>query len=129
MKKLIWIMPLLVGVIILILFQTVFLLGYVPSESMEPTLKENSIILGIRTFGKVKTEDIVIFEHDGEVFVKRVAASPGEEITVDGVQYIVPPNAYFMLGDNSGNSYDSRYWECPYVSEENIIAKVVFPLN
>lgn len=129
MKKLIWLMPLLVGVIILILFQTVFLIGYVPSESMEPTLKVNSLILGFRPYGELNTGDIVVFEYEGTVYVKRIAACPGEEITVDGKVYFVPPDSYFMLGDNSENSCDSRYWEYPYVSEEDIIAKVILPIS
>lgn len=129
MKKLIWFIPLLVGLIILILFQMVFLLGYVPSESMEPTLKENSLILGFRPYGELNTGDIVIFEHEGTVYVKRIAACPEEEITVEGKVYFVPPDAYFMLGDNSENSYDSRFWEEPYVSEEDIIAKVILPIS
>ena len=87
MKKLIWLMPLLVGAIILFLFQTVFLIGYVPSESMEPTLKENSLILGFRPYGELNTGDIVIFEHEEGVFVKRIAACPGEEIEVEGKTY------------------------------------------
>ena len=126
-KRLIWLMPVLVGLVIIVLFQTVFLLGYVPSESMEPTLREGSMILGTRIYGELINGDIVVFKHNGELFVKRIAAGPGEEIIVDGKTYHVPLNSYFVLGDNSENSYDSRYWEFPYVSGEKVIAKIVVP--
>jgi signal peptidase I len=36
----------------------------------------------------------------------------------------IPPNHYFMLGDNVGNSRDSRFWG--YVPRENVIGKAVF---
>lgn len=125
-RKWIILLPIITAVTILLLFRFVFLIGYVPSESMEPTLQKESFILGTRLFGDLKTGDIVVFEHEGTVMVKRIAACPGEEITVDGIRYYVPDGSYFMLGDNEDNSYDSRYWEEPYVSEEKIIAKLLF---
>ena len=128
-KRLIWLLPVLVGFLVFVLFQTVFLLGYVPSESMEPTLREGSMILGTRIYRELNNGDIVVFEHNEELFVKRIAAGPGEEINVEGKTYHVPPNAYLVLGDNSDNSYDSRYWEYPYISEESIIAKIIIPVN
>ena len=40
-----------------------------------------------------------------------------------GVQ-VVPPGQFFMLGDNSPNSRDSRYWG--FVPVEDVIGKVIF---
>lgn len=128
-RKWLILLPIITAATILLLFRFVFLIGYVPSESMEPTLQKESFILGNRLYGDLKTGDIVVFEHDGTVMVKRIAACPGEEITVDGIRYYVPDGSYFMLGDNKDNSYDSRYWECPYISEEKIIAKMIIPAN
>ena len=36
----------------------------------------------------------------------------------------VPAECFFMLGDNSANSYDSRYWG--YVPSDNMLGKVSF---
>ena len=128
-RKWIILLPIITAITILLLFRFVFLIGYVPSESMEPTLQKESFILGSRLYGDLKTGDIVVFEHEGTVMVKRIAACPGEEITVGGILYYVPDGSYFMLGDNKDNSYDSRYWKCPYISEEKIIAKMIIPAN
>ena len=72
--------------LVFILFQTVLLIGYVPTASMEPTLKEGSFILGFRHYGKLKSGDIVVFKHEGAQLVKRIAAVPGESIIVDGIE-------------------------------------------
>lgn len=128
-RKWIILLPIITAVTILLLFRFVFLIGYVPSESMEPTLKKESFIFGTRLYGDLKTGDIVVFEHEGTIMVKRIAACPGEEIIVDGILYYIPDGSYFMLGDNKDNSYDSRYWECPHISEEKIIAKMIILPN
>jgi len=37
--------------------------------------------------------------------------------------YVVPPSAFFVLGDNRDNSFDSRYWQA--VPVDNLVGKVI----
>ena len=76
--------------ITLILFKVIFLLGYVPTESMEPTLKKDSYIVGIRIYSKLEVGDIIIFHHGGKLLVKRIAAVEDEQIENNGISVAVP---------------------------------------
>lgn len=74
---------------VFLLLRFIFLIGYVPTESMEPTLHQGCYILGIRCCGDLETGDIAIFEHNGRLLVKRIAAVGGEAIVHAGQELIV----------------------------------------
>ena len=125
-QKPFWLLiPVFFILLIFVLFRFVFVLGYVSTESMEPTIKKESMVLGVRGYGELEVGDVVIFDKEGELMVKRIAAKGGERITIDDMTYEVPDGCYFMLGDNKNNSFDSRFWENPYIEQEKVIAKVI----
>ncbi|HEX6799897.1 MAG TPA: signal peptidase I [Ktedonobacterales bacterium] len=109
-------------------------------------------------FSKPQRGDVIVFEWPRDTsqdFVKRVIGLPGDtvtvdaagNVTVDGTQINEPyvndlnnpyqpntwklgPNQYFVLGDNRGDSSDSRDWGP--VPAKDIIGKaalVYWPLN
>jgi signal peptidase I len=141
MKKFIqkWAAPVLCGLIIFLLFKFVLFFGYVPSTSMEPTIKAGSFIAGYRVINEINRGDILVFKHGNYFLVKRVAAVEGDLIYIDCTGTIisfneeqqdaarileVPGGCYFMLGDNTNDSVDSRKWKDPFIKREQIIAKL-----
>ena len=111
-------LPMTISLLILILFRFVFLLGYVPTASMEPALKTGSLLLGVRVWGDI---------HNKEYLVKRVEAVEGDLIERNGENLVVPEGGFYVLGDNGQCSYDSRYWKHPFVMSDDIVAKVILP--
>lgn len=136
-----WMIPVSLTLFAYTILKFVLLIGYVPSVSMTPTLPERSLVIGCRWFEDLQVGDIIIFERDGVLMVKRIAAVPGDEIDLRELRYMtsvpipvweepiiqVPDKCYFVLGDNSDNSWDSRYWEDPYVRSSDIRAKIWIP--
>ena len=119
--------PLFVAVAVIVLFRCVFLLGYVPTASMEPTLKTGSLFLGLRIVDSIEVGDIIVFRHDEKLLVKRVAAVGGDMIEHNGQVLTVPEDCFYVLGDNAEHSYDSRCWKEPFVERQDVFAVVIIP--
>ena len=97
--------------------------------------------IGFKEIMRIKESDIV-FEKDGVLLVKRVAAVPGDTVDLSQLTYMksvpipvreetiitVPEDCYFVLGDNSQNSWDSRYWNEGYILSTEVVALVRFAL-
>ena len=136
-----WCVPMGLTLFFYVVLQCTIFVGYVPTESMEPTLPKGSFIIGTRMFSEPQVGDVIVFEKDGLLMVKRVAAVPGEVIDLIKVPYmnetslpanadaviVVPPSSFFVLGDNTHHSWDSRYWEDPFVKLDRIKAVIVCP--
>ena len=105
------------------LFQHVFYLGYVPSASMEPTIRQGSYIFGTRLIRSLAPGDIIIFRHGRQTLTKRIAYGPGDTLPSGAT---VPDDVYYVLGDNRTVSVDSRSWNDPFIPRNAIIAKYIF---
>ena len=139
--------------IAIIIAMKVLIIGsYITSGSMEPTLMTGDRAVFFRlayVSSEPKRGDIVEFHFGDDVYSKRIIGLPGEYVQFDsGYVYIngkkidepyldddvetdclksfaVPEDSYFVMGDNRENSYDSRYWEKPYVEKGDVMGKLL----
>ena len=129
--------------------------GLVPSESMDPTLKVEDLVIYQKT-DSVEIGDVVLFKYPydkSRKYVKRVIADEGDRIEIQGsdvyvngtvieepyikeewtgnmIEVVVPANHLFVMGDNRNNSEDSRFFGS--ISKADVVGKgtfVLFPLK
>lgn len=141
--------------VVAVLVNVVFINGFVPTASMEPTLHTKGLFLGDRLayrHADPERYDVIVFHapDTGELYVKRVIGLPGEHLYIqDNKVYvngdetdsefvngtmdfpdmdygIIPEDSYFMMGDNRNNSQDSRFWVNTFLKKDEILGKVWF---
>lgn len=77
----------------------------------------------------------VIMIKDGKVFVNdqelvesylnKSVVTRGADFMREGKPITVPAGSYIMMGDNRGNSHDSRYGDIGFVKREHMKGKVI----
>lgn len=151
MKKIkVILVGILIGIIItgFLIITLPYRISNVLSTSMEPTLLPGETVI-VKTTDKITRGQVVAFlktlGEERSLLVKRVAGVEGDYMYCDGeflwcngeklttcevlFEYIVPEDCFFMLGDNSADSYDSRYWDDPWVQTKDLIGVVVRKIN
>lgn len=124
----------------------------IEGSSMNPQLEMDDIVLAVNGNNPEKN-DIIAFNHNNKLHIKRVIGTSGDEIEIDktGVvsvngkklnepyvselalgicdlkfPYVVPAGMVFVLGDNRDKSMDSRNSQFGPVSKDQIIGKVIY---
>ena len=138
----------------LLLFGFVVANAGVNQFSMRATLMDGDRIIALRlayVLSEPDIYDIVVFyrEPGGELFIKRVLGTPGDEVNIlggvvfvngepvdssfvygepfgDFPSVVVPDGHVFVLGDNRNNSIDSRHWPEIYIPHSNILGRAIF---
>lgn len=138
-----------------IISSTLIANAQVPTGSMEDTVMTGSrIIVNRLSYAIQEPErgDIIAFYPPGEektIYLKRIIGLPGETIEgiegkvyIDGVwleenyigegdkesfgPFVIPGDAYFVMGDNRSNSWDARYWDEKFIRKEAMIGRAEF---
>ncbi|MCI8514215.1 MAG: signal peptidase I [Lachnospiraceae bacterium] len=137
-----------------VLFINLFILrfSFVSGRSMEPTLHDGNCVLLWELAYRPLAGDIVITDSENPIkshLIKRIIATAGQHVRLSGNQvyvddilleepylgeiavyedmdFIVPDNTCFLMGDNRNHSRDSREIGC--LSYEHILGKVLFRL-
>lgn len=118
-----------------------FVVLRVDGASMAPTFHDGQLLLARRVSGPLRRGDVVVFRHDGERMVKRVAFVPGDAFPLIRLHdewlfpsndrmlrsarkqrmavrdYVVPPGSVYVIGDNTLSSRDSRDFGAVPVSD------------
>ncbi len=161
MKKIIKeLYPYVIIIVVVVLFRTFIATPVrVDGDSMNSTLNNGDILILNKLNNNYKRFDIVVIKMNNTRLVKRIIGLPGENIEYkDNELYIngeiiedvdtsrtadfslnelygktkIPKDSYFVIGDNRGNSLDSRDYRVGIIKKSDILGTTkirLFPLN
>lgn len=161
MKKLVKeLYPYAIIIIVVVLFRTFIATPVrVDGDSMNSTLNNGDILILNKLNHNYKRFDVVVININKSKLVKRVIGLPGEnieykenELYIDGkkIEDIdtsrtadfsleelydikeIPEDYYFVMGDNRGNSLDSRDYRVGLIKKSDIVGTTtirLFPFN
>lgn len=148
-------LPIIIIVSIVTLLFSKYIIGLaaVSGISMNDTYQNGDILLAKKFDKNPNRFDIIIFNKDKDVLIKRVIGLPGEKIriTENGEIYInnellsenygkeiindpglaineitLSEDEYFVLGDNRNNSIDSRFPSVGIINKKKIVGIILF---
>lgn len=118
----------------------------VSGTSMTPTYENRQLLVGMIRPSKIERGDVIVFRHNDETMIKRVAFIPGDRLerfkfcgswylpgTQKGLRYFqshhlekqivtVRPNSLYVLADNPWGTLDSRTFGS--IASEDVIAVI-----
>ncbi|MBP3888492.1 MAG: S26 family signal peptidase [Cellulosilyticum sp.] len=115
-------MGVLFVVCIVVILLEVFPIVHVDGISMFPTYNDDDLLISYRLCKKrdIKVGDVVVAERPDvkkRYVIKRVSLIGEDPVT--------KKRTFYLLGDNSNNSLDSRHFGG--VSEKLIVSKIIYP--
>lgn len=140
------------AIVLLNLFTYQFAVVRYYGDGMAPAL-ENGQLLLLRRTSRARQGDVIAFYYNNRLLVRRVVAAGGTQVSVDsdGVVTVngaaleelyltersagqcsqefpcfVPPDSFFVMGDNRTEAMDSRLKEIGTVPADRILGKVLF---